>query len=231
VAFPLSGSLELFEQTIYSSVRACNFNLNIHCSTVMQLLRPHHHIFALAATLLIAVPQSYAAPDDGPREALPAYDEDEYDDEEETDESLRVDFPATVTKVISEVTIEVRGGNGRAYKVEYDSDSKRFKVGSPIRVMGIADGLDVSNAILIERPDDSNPVSQGRFQQAVEVDFPARISGIDTKRGRAIVRGEDGNDYRLRGDDVEDFKVGDRVQVRGVSRYGIVEVRSLELLP
>ncbi|RYG67771.1 hypothetical protein EON80_12930 [bacterium] len=151
-------------------------------------------------------------------------------DDDFDDEAYRVDFPATILRSLSQNRIEVRGGNGHLYKVEYAQESQRFEVGRAVRVLGFANGLDVEDAVLIVDGRATATDNSTRFQAPKEVDFPAEFTGIDKKRGRATVRGEDGNTYHLRGDEVEDFEVGDRVRVQGVSRYGVVELRTLEII-
>lgn len=141
----------------------------------------------------------------------------------------RIDFPATLIRVISRREIEVRADDGRVYRVESRNDANSFRIGTRVRIIGESSGSVVRNAsvflgsgtggTIYSEPNTSNV--------AVNVDFPGRIARIDTFRAEAVVRGDNGRDYTVRGREVGNFQVGDRVRVRGVSRLGVVEVRDL----
>jgi hypothetical protein len=151
---------------------------------------------------------------------------DEFNDEMYVENG--VNFPATITRVVSRMEAEVRGDNGRIYRVEMRDNTSGYRAGNQIRVQGEAVGLRVVNAIFVNR-DGASP-DRGNTEAAQDVDFPANIVRLGKTRGDAFVRGDNGVEYRVRGDEVEDFKVGDRVRVQGVARYGIIGLRSLDLL-
>jgi hypothetical protein len=151
---------------------------------------------------------------------------DEFNDEMYQENG--VNFPATITRVVSRMEVEVRGDNGRIYRVEMRDNTSGYRAGNQIRVQGEAVGLRVINAVFVDRGGDVP--DRGNTEEPQEVDFPANIVRLGKTRGDAFVRGDNGVEYRVRGDEVEDFKVGDRVRVQGVARYGIIGLRSLDLL-
>ncbi len=141
----------------------------------------------------------------------------------------RVDFPATLIRVVSRREIEVRADNGRVYRVESRNDANSFRIGTRLRIIGESNGLIVRNASVFLGSGTGGSIfgDPNTSSASVNVDFPGRIVRIDTFRAEAVVRGDNGRDYTVRGREVENFQVGDRVRVRGVSRYGVVEVRDL----
>lgn len=141
----------------------------------------------------------------------------------------RVDFSATLIRVNSRREIEVRADNGRTYRVESRNDAHLFRIGTRLRIVGESNGSVVRNASVFLGSGTGGSIfgDPNTSSASVNVDFPGRIVRIDTFRAEAVVRGDNGRDYTVRGREVANFQIGDRVRVRGVSRFGVVEVRDL----
>lgn len=60
------------------------------------------------------------------------------------------------------------------------------------------------------------------------VNFAARILSINTSRRTAVVRGENGRQYTVRGEDLKNYRSGERVRVRGTARNGTIELSGID---
>jgi hypothetical protein len=155
----------------------------------------------------------------------------------------RVDFPGVVTRILSRREIEVRGDNNRLYRVSLLQDSGVLRVGARLRVRGEASGSRIINARLLVQNITGGGYygGNGNYGGSTNVDpyedetvgrsvdFPGRVVRIDQLRNEATVRGDNGRDYRVRGAEVDTFRTGDRVRVRGQAVGDFIELDRLDL--
>lgn len=144
---------------------------------------------------------------------------------------LRVDFLGEVLDVNSHDSLRVRMGSGRIYFVRSHGELRRnVSRGDLVRVRGQFDGTTVS-----ARNEDVSVVRDGAYPYGAQyndfgrhVGFPATIRFID--RGELEVRGGNRQTYRLHASDaaIRDLRVGDRVEVEGISRDEFVQATRIE---
>ena len=129
-----------------------------------------------------------------------------------------------VTRIFSRVDFEVRDDDdGRVYRVKTDESlAREIGVGDSVETRGALNGTTIRAQFATAQGTFGNP-------NDVAVDFPARIETIDLYNEEASVRGDNGRIYRihLRRARLDDFRVGQRVRVKGVNAAGRVEVSDL----
>lgn len=156
-------------------------------------------------------------------------DDDQYGNDYRPGSDRRVDFPGTVTRILSSREVEVRGDNGQLYRVETRSDANSVVIGTRVRVSGEGNGTRIRNASVFANGNTGGSYSDGSiFNFGKNVDFPGTIVRLDTARNEGTVRGDNGRNYTVRGSEVDGFRVGERVRVRGVSRAGFIDLRDLD---
>ncbi len=209
-------------------------------------------------------------------------DNDQNSNDYRSDSDQLVNFPGVVTQVVSRDEIDVRGDNGRTYRVSLNRSASEYQVGNRVRVVGNANGNRVENARLSfqnggvvgpiygngnsnkgtyggsygdgeydnggyndgvygNRPGRNGGARGGRFgdrdgigrdddgvfdgdESGRTIDFSARIVTINSNGVNrvAVVRGDNGQQYTIRGKDLKNRRVGERIRVRGTMENNIV---------
>ena len=133
-----------------------------------------------------------------------------------------------VTRIYNRADFEVRDDDdGRVYRVTTNVPlASSVRVGDRLETRGALNGnrITATSAGAIGSSDNGNNGTRD-----VAVNFPGRIDSIDLYNERANVRGDNGRVYpiHLRRTRLDDFRVGQRVRVQGVTIGGVVEVSDL----
>jgi hypothetical protein len=146
------------------------------------------------------------------------------DADSRTGDARKVDFSATVSRIFSSHEVEVRGDNGRYYRLDVRSGVSGFTPNAKVRVVGESNGQRVQVERLYWAGGSVNPGWPGYIAR---VDFPARVEWVDTARGIASVRADNGKSYIVRPRSFSGLRRGDRVRVAGNYRNGVVEGASV----
>lgn len=139
-------------------------------------------------------------------------------------DTRKVDFSATVSRIFASHEVEVRGDNGRYYRVEVRSSLSGFLPNSKVRVVGESTGQRIRVERLYWANSGTNPGWPG---YATRVDFPARLESLDSGRLLATVRADNGQTYTVRYRSAFNAHRGDRVRVNGDYRSGVIESATL----
>lgn len=136
-----------------------------------------------------------------------------------------LDIEGRVTRINGTSDLEIRSDSGTTYRVITNSRiDNAIRVGDRVQTSGDYDGQFV-RAGAVRAIDNSAP--NGGY--GILVDFPATIESIDLYREEATVLANNGSIYTLRASRtiLNDFRVGQRVRVRGNWAYQRVEVSEL----
>ncbi len=145
----------------------------------------------------------------------------------------QVTLRGRITRFLSRTDFEVRDDDdGRIYRVRTDAPlSYNVREGDRIEAVGELNGATIraNSAVGIGNTGVGNVPSNGNNGNAIAVDFSGPIVSLDLNREEATVRAGNGYIYTLRARraTLNNFRVGQRVQVRGNWINERVEVTSL----
>ena len=134
-----------------------------------------------------------------------------------------VNFAGVVTRIFGRREVEVRGDNGRTYRVRTNRDIPYgLNTNSRIRVTGSANG----STIWVEQLFVENGYNNGYSQN---VDFPGRIDSINSTNRTVGIRGDNGVFYTVNSNTVSTsaLRVGYRVRIRGTFYNRVVTATSI----
>ena len=130
-----------------------------------------------------------------------------------------------VTRLYSRTEFDVRDDDdGTIYRVSTrDALDSSVRVGDRIQARGDLNGSSIRADYASEiGGTGGNTGGDDRFGKAV--DFPATLQSVLLNLGEATVRADNGSYYRVKADRnrLDDFRLGQRVRVRGTYRDGVV---------
>ncbi len=142
----------------------------------------------------------------------------------------RVSFPATFVRFVNVGTSEVRDNAGRIFRVETRSDFRLRRAGDRVQVVGtFRDNRIIDASLTSQNGGYGGGYGNGGNSSNLDrpVDFPARIVSLSSRDKSGVVRGDNGRTYSVRGSELNGFRAGDRVRVRGIVRNGVIDLRSV----
>ena len=145
----------------------------------------------------------------------------------QTGAGIRAELVGRVTRLLSRTSFDVRSDGGQVYRVQTDRAlDASVREGDTIIVRGNYDGR-VLRATSASEIGAGNGADQGQLGQLV--DFPGTITSLDSGRGEARVRADNGSIYIVSAGRaaLDGLRVGNRVRVAGHYRFGRVEADAL----
>ncbi len=143
----------------------------------------------------------------------------------EQNESGKLSFYGTVTRVASAYRIDVRADNNRNYAVNaVNRIASGISFGDRVHIVGTFIGNDTVRANQVKITSNIQSGSRGSV-----VNFPGRIESVNYSQGIATlrVRGDNNVSYLVRYRTKAKFSVGQRVRVAGRVNNGVVVATSI----